>query len=90
MSSMADRSGGFRWLDRLPQVGRWRYGAGGFLVWWGRSLAAWLPARLRLALGLDRGRLLLQAADEVVQGVGHALHRPPGERGRRARSDRDD
>lgn len=66
MSSMADRFGGFRWLDRLPQGGRWRYGAGGFLVWWGRSLAAWLPARLRLALGLDRGRLLLQTGNEEV------------------------
>jgi len=67
MSSMADRPGGFRLLDRLPQVGRWRYGAGGFLAWWGRSLAAWLPARLRLALGLDRGRLLLQTGNEEVQ-----------------------
>ena len=51
MNSMADRSGGSRWLDRLPQSARWRHGAGGFLGWWGRSLAAWLPARLRLRAG---------------------------------------
>ncbi len=66
MSSLADRVGGIRWRDRLPKGGRWRYGAGGFLVWWGRSLAAWLPARVRQVLGLDRGRLLLQAVGDDV------------------------
>lgn len=46
--------------DRLSRyLARWS-GAGGFFAWWGRSLLAWLPRRLRLALGLDRGRLLLQ------------------------------
>lgn len=38
-------------------------GAGGFLSWWGRSLAQLLPRRLRDALELEPGRLLLQAGD---------------------------
>lgn len=35
-------------------------GVRGFLAWWSRALLAWLPRRWRLALGMDRGRLLLQ------------------------------
>ena len=31
----------------------------GLLGWWGLALAAWLPLRVRRALGVDRGRLLL-------------------------------
>jgi general secretion pathway protein L len=34
-------------------------GAGGWLSWWSRALAAWLPVRWRAALGLGRDRLLL-------------------------------
>lgn len=41
-------------------------GAGGFLSWWGRSLAQLLPVRLRRALDLEPGRLLLQPADGTV------------------------
>lgn len=41
-------------------------GAGGFLSWWGRNLAAWLPQRARQALGMDRGRLLLQVQGESL------------------------
>jgi general secretion pathway protein L len=53
--------------DRFGRhAARWA-GAGGFFAWWGRSLAAWLPRRWRLALGLDRGRLLLQADGDAVQ-----------------------
>ncbi|HSR66043.1 MAG TPA: hypothetical protein VLM17_10650, partial [Xanthomonadaceae bacterium] len=48
------------------RVARWR-GAGGFLAWWWRSLVAWLPRRWRAALGVDRGRLLLQPDAEAVQ-----------------------
>ena len=45
---------------RLGRVGaRLGPGTGGFLSWWGRSLAAWLPRSWRSLLGLDRGRLLL-------------------------------
>lgn len=45
---------------RLGRVGaRLGPGTGGFLAWWGRSLAAWLPRRWRVLFGLDRGRLLL-------------------------------
>ena len=45
---------------RLGRVGaRLGPGTGGFLGWWGRSLAAWLPRPWRRLLGLDRGRLLL-------------------------------
>ena len=35
-------------------------GMRGFLSWWGRALLSWLPRRWRLALGMERGRLLLQ------------------------------
>jgi general secretion pathway protein L len=54
---------------RLGRVGaRLGPGTGGFLAWWGRSLAAWLPRRWRALFGLDRGRLLLapdlSAADD--------------------------
>lgn len=45
---------------RIGRVGaRLGPGTGGFLAWWGSSLAAWLPRRWRTVLGLDRGRLLL-------------------------------
>lgn len=62
-------------------------GAGGFLSWWGHALAAWLPLRLRQALGVDRGRVLLQvdaaqrepagidpALSKTAQVDGHTLH----------------
>ena len=53
--------------DRFGRhAARWA-GAGGFFAWWGRSLAAWLPRPWRLALGLDRGRLLLQPDADAVQ-----------------------
>jgi general secretion pathway protein L len=45
-----------RWAARLgPQATSLR----GLLAWWGLALAAWLPLRVRRALGVDRGRLLL-------------------------------
>lgn len=53
--------------DRLQRyLARWS-GAGGFFAWWGRSLMAWLPRRWRHVLGMDRGRLLLQADGDAVQ-----------------------
>jgi len=53
---------------RLGRAGaRLGPGAGGFLGWWGRSLAAWLPRGWRAALGLDRGRLLLSAQGDALQ-----------------------
>lgn len=39
----------------------------GFLAWWGWALASWLPLRMRHALGLDRGRLLLQINGDAVE-----------------------
>lgn len=42
-------------------------GAGGFLGWWGRALLSWLPPRARMALGMDRGRLLLQCEADALQ-----------------------
>ncbi len=42
-------------------------GAGGFLDWWQRSLAAWLPARWRATLGLGRDRLLLSEDGDALQ-----------------------
>lgn len=57
---------------RLGRVGaRLGPGTGGFLAWWGRSLAAWLPRRWRALFGLDRGRLLL-APDVSAPGGGPA------------------
>lgn len=58
--------------DRFGSIGaRLGPGAGGaargFFGWWGRALASWLPLRLRQVLGLDRGRLLLQADADTVQ-----------------------
>ena len=48
--------------------------AGGFFAWWGRNLMAWLPRSWRLALGLDRGRVLLG-----VEGDGLRLRLHDGE-----------
>ena len=39
----------------------------GFVQWWTRSLAAWLPARARDLFGLSPQRLLLQPAGEGLQ-----------------------
>lgn len=55
-------------MDRLGHVGaRLRPGAGGFFRWWGHALASWLPLRWRQALGVGRGRLLLQVDGDAVQ-----------------------
>lgn len=35
-------------------------GIRGFLAWWRDALLSWIPRTWRLALGMDRGRLLLQ------------------------------
>jgi general secretion pathway protein L len=58
--------------------------AGGFFSWWGRSLGAWLPRSWRAALGLDRGRLLLDAEGEGLRlrlqdgdGMRDLGHLPP-------------
>jgi general secretion pathway protein L len=45
-----------RWASRLGPRGT---SLRGLLDWWGLALAAWLPLRVRRALGVDRGRLLL-------------------------------
>ena len=46
--------------DRIGRIqSRVLPGAGGWLSWWSRGLAAWLPVRWRAALGLGRDRLLL-------------------------------
>lgn len=42
-------------------------GAGGFFGWWSRALLAWLPPRMRLALGMDRGRLLLRGHGDAIE-----------------------
>jgi len=44
-------------------------GAGGWLSWWARGLAAWVPARWRAALGLGRDRLLLAQDTPAADGV---------------------
>lgn len=53
---------------RLGHLGaQLRPGAGGFLRWWGRALASWLPLRWRRVLGFDHGRLLLQVDRDELQ-----------------------
>lgn len=59
--------GRLRGLGRLTaRLGPQATGLRGLLAWWGHALAAWLPVRLRHALGVDRGRLLLQVAGDDV------------------------
>ena len=41
--------------------------AEGFLAWWKRSLAAWLPVRWQVLLGLARDRLLLSSDGQGLQ-----------------------
>lgn len=53
--------------DRLGRMGTHVVpGVGGYLSWWGRSLAGWLPPSLRRTLGFGRGRLLLQLDQDDV------------------------
>lgn len=68
MNARTDSRPGADWAqDRLRRFGaRLAPGAGGFLSWWGRNLAAWLPARVRRVLGFDRGRLLLQIEGDAL------------------------
>lgn len=57
-----------RLRDRLGRAGTLMpAGAGGFLAWWGASLAAWLPESWRQVLGLGGGRLLLLPGADGVQ-----------------------
>ncbi|KGM55162.1 hypothetical protein N800_00600 [Lysobacter daejeonensis GH1-9] len=57
-----------RLRDRLGRAGTLMpAGAGGFLAWWGTSLATWLPEGWRRVLGLGAGRLLLQPGADGVQ-----------------------
>ncbi|HEY5850027.1 MAG TPA: PilN domain-containing protein [Lysobacter sp.] len=69
MNASSQTRQGADWAqDRLKRIGaRLAPGAGGFLGWWGRNLAAWLPMRVRRVLGFDRGRLLLQLHDQTLQ-----------------------
>lgn len=66
-SQVESRPGSWQTDNPLRRLGgRLVPGAGGFLSWWGRNLAAWLPLRARQALGMDRGRLLLQVQGESL------------------------
>lgn len=66
-SQVESRPGSWQTDNPLRRLGsRVMPGAGGFLSWWGRNLAAWLPLRARQALGMDRGRLLLQVQGDAV------------------------
>ncbi|HEY4561202.1 MAG TPA: hypothetical protein VIG54_10730, partial [Lysobacter sp.] len=57
--------GRMRGLGRLAaRLGPQATSLRGLLAWWGRALAAWLPLRMRRALGVDRGRLLLMPRDD--------------------------
>ena len=54
--------------DRIGRIqNRVLPGAGGWLSWWSRGLAAWLPVRWRAALGLGRDRLLLSQDPDALQ-----------------------
>lgn len=66
-SQVESRPGSWQTDNPLRRLGnRVMPGAGGFMSWWGRNLAAWLPLRARQALGMDRGRLLLQVQGDAV------------------------
>ena len=66
-SQVESRPGSWQTDNPLRRLGsRLMPGAGGFLSWWGRNLAAWLPLRARQALGMDRGRLLLQVQGDAL------------------------
>lgn len=55
------------WRDRLgPTMARLWPGADRFLSWWGHNLAAWLPDRMRRALGVGRGRLTFRASGAEI------------------------
>src|SRR5690606_21518535 len=41
--------------------------AQGFLAWWKQGLAAWLPARWQVLLGLARDRVLLSADEQGLR-----------------------
>ncbi len=59
-----------RLRDRLGRLGLGSGARGvarGLLAWWARALASWLPLRVRQALGMDRGRLLLQVDGDALQ-----------------------
>lgn len=72
--NLSDSSFGGHLGRRLDRLGaRLRPGAGGFLRWWGRALASWLPVRWRRVLGFDRGRLLLQIDHGELQLRLHQL-----------------
>ncbi|MCF7222097.1 PilN domain-containing protein [Marilutibacter chinensis] len=67
MTALRDRLGAIGRGSKSGMGARLWPGAGRFLAWWGRSLASWLPSTLRRALGVGRGRLMLQAAgDEIL------------------------
>jgi hypothetical protein len=65
-------SAGGRLQDPLSRFGArvsgstLRTGIGGFLLWWGQALAAWLPPRMRQLLGMNRGRLLMLVEGEAL------------------------
>jgi general secretion pathway protein L len=64
MSALRDRIGRIQG----PALARRLFpGAGGWLSWWSRGLAAWLPVRWRAALGLGRDRLLLAQEPDALQ-----------------------
>jgi general secretion pathway protein L len=54
--------------DRIGRIqNRVLPGAGGWLSWWSRALAAWLPTRWRASLGLGRDRLLRAQDPDALQ-----------------------
>src|SRR5688572_33398124 len=64
MSALRDRIGRIQG----PALARRLFpGAGGWLSWWSRGLAAWLPVRWRATLGLGRDRLLLAQDPDALQ-----------------------
>ena len=64
MNALRDRIGRFGLANSARRIAP---GAGGFVGWWLRSLAAWLPARWRATLGLGRDRLLLAEDADALQ-----------------------
>lgn len=57
------------WLHGLPGRFGLRLNTSAFRAWWARSLASWLPDRMRVSLGLTHDRLLLQRESDGLRAV---------------------
>ena len=81
MNAAADKPAAPHLRQLAGLGGRLRPGLGGFWQWWTRSLAAWLPQRMRHALGMSHERILLRRhagqLERVLEQDGRMSPLPP-------------